>query len=316
MPLGTWHRIHHHPGLLSFSMSSSVRPPTLDPIAVSHWKRLAAAASPWLHEEIAQRMMDRLTWITLQPKTWIHWCAVRGGLQAHAALANRFPDSTCFALELEGKQASVAAEKIAKPWWSPKRFQMARTRFERPESGTADMLWANMSLHESADPAHLLASWHAALKVNGFVMFSCLGPDTARELHEVYALMGWPVAGADMTDMHDWGDMLVRTGFAEPVMDMERITLTYETPGRLLEELRELGRNVHPARFQGLRGRGWQTKVEAAMAQHLPRDQEGRLILTFEVIYGHAFKAAPKVKVSALSAVSVSDMRSMLRQPR
>jgi len=260
--------------------------------------------------------MDRLTWITMTPKTWIHWCAVRGGLQAHVALATRFPASTCFAVELEAKQASSAVEKIAIPWWSPKRLHMARTRFERPESGMADMLWANMSLHESAEPIDLLASWHAALKVNGFVMFSCLGPDTARELHEAYALMGWPVAGANMTDMHDWGDMLVRTGFAEPVMDMERITLTYETPERLLKELRELGRNVHPARFQSLRGRGWQHKVEAALAQHVPRDSQGRLSMTFEVIYGHAFKAAPKVKLSALSAVSVSDMRSMLRQPR
>jgi malonyl-CoA O-methyltransferase len=261
-------------------------------------------------------MMDRLTWITLTPKTWVHWCAVRGGLLAHAALTTRFPDASCFVVEAQDEKAAVAIEKIAKPWWSPKRLRTARTRFERPAPGTVDMLWANMSLHESAWPTDLLASWHAALKVDGFVMFSCFGPDTARELHEVYALMGWPVAGSDMTDMHDWGDMLVRTGFAEPVMDMERITLTYETPERLLQELRDLGRNLHPARFQALRGRGWRKKVEAALAQHLPRDESGRLSLTFELIYGHAFKAAPKVKVSPLSAVSVSDMRSMLRQPR
>jgi malonyl-CoA O-methyltransferase len=297
-------------------MPVSPRPPTLDPIAVDHWHRHAPAESPWLHEEVARRMMDRLTWIKLTPQTWVHWGAVRGGLQAHSALATRFPDSTCFVLEAQEKQAAVAIAKIPKPWWSPQRLHTARARFERPAPGTADMLWANMSLHESADPAELLASWHAALKVNGFVMFSCLGPDTARELHEAYALMGWPVAGADMTDMHDWGDMLVRTGFAEPVMDMERITLTYETPERLLKELRELGRNFHPARFQGLRGRGWQSEVEQALNRHVPRDTSGRLSLTFEVIYGHAFKAAPKIKVSALSSVSVSDMRSMLHQPR
>ena len=297
-------------------MHPSSRPPTFDPIAVSRWQRQAPAEAPWLHEEVAQRMMDRLTWIKLTPETWVHWCAVRGGLQAHAALSTRFPKTTCFVFETQEKSASIAIEKIAKPWWSVRRLQAARVRFEQPAAGTADMLWANMSLHESADPAGLLTSWHAALKVNGFVMFSCLGPDTARELHEVYALMGWPVAGADMTDMHDWGDMLVRTGFAEPVMDMERITLTYETPARLLKELRELGRNFHLARFQGLRGRGWKNKVEQALAQHVPRDATGRLSLTFEVIYGHAFKAAPKIKVSALSAVSVSDMRSMLGQPR
>ena len=297
-------------------MSPSSSPPTLDSIAVSRWQRHAPAESPWLHEEVAQRMMDRLTWIKLTPLTWVHWCAVRGGLQAQAALAARFPDSTCFVCEVHEKHAVVAIKTIAKPWWSLQRLRVARARFEHPTPGTADMLWANMGLHETANPAELLARWHAALKVNGFVMFSCLGPDTARELHEVYALMGWPVAGADMTDMHDWGDMLVRTGFAEPVMDMERITLTYETPARLLKELRELGRNFHPARFQGLRGRNWQNTVEQALAQHAPRDACGRLSLTFEVIYGHAFKAVPKIKVSTLSAVSVSDMRSMLGQSR
>ena len=261
-------------------------------------------------------MLDRLTWIKRTPQTWVHWGAVRGGLQAHTALSVRFSSSTCFAVETQAKHAAVAMKKIAVPWWSLQRLQQANTRFEQPAPGIADMLWANMSLHESAAPAELLANWHAALKVNGFVMFSCLGPDTARELHAVYALMGWPAAGADMTDMHDWGDMLVGCGFAEPVMDMERITLTYETPQRLLEELRELGRNFHPARFQSLRGRGWRNRLEQALEQHAPRDASGRLSLTFEVIYGHAFKAAPKIKVSALSAVSVSDMRSMLGQPR
>ena len=209
-------------------MSASARPPTLDPTAVIRWQRHAPAESPWLHEEVAQRMMDRLTWIKLMPQTWVQWGAVRGGLRAHAALAARFPDSTCFVVETHKKHGSVAFKNIAKPWWSLQRLRTARARFDPPASGTADMLWANMGLHESAEPAELLASWHALLKVNGFVMFSCLGPDTARELREAYASMGWPVAGADMTDMHDWGDMLVRTGFAEPVMDMERITLSYD----------------------------------------------------------------------------------------
>jgi malonyl-CoA O-methyltransferase len=170
-----------------------------------------------------------------------------------------------------------------------------------------------MALHEAADPQALLADWHRALKVDGFVMFSCLGPDTARELRAVYARLGWPPAGHELTDMHDWGDMLVQTGFAEPVMDMERITLTYETPARLLQELAELGRNFHPARFAGLRGRGWKAQLEQALADQLT-GPDGRLSLTFEVIYGHALKAAPKFKVSPHSAVSLDDMRRMLQE--
>ena len=175
------------------------------------------------------------------------------------------------------------------------------------------MLWANMALHEAADPQTLLADWYRALRVNGFLMFSCLGPDTAIELREVYSLLGLPPAGHDLTDMHDWGDMLVGAGFAEPVMDMERIRLTYETPSRLLQELVELGRNFHPARFSALRGRGWRKRLENALDAHMARDADGRLSLTFEVIYGHALKPQAKIRVSQSSSVSIEDMRSMLR---
>jgi malonyl-CoA O-methyltransferase len=288
------------------------RPPTLDPIAAARWQRSAPLVSPWLHEEVASRMLDRLQWITLQPVAWAHWGAVRGGLQNHQKLVKKYPKSVCFVAEAQSIRARVAIKKIANLWWQPSAWFSKATRFETPPPGSVDMLWANMALHEAADPQALLAEWHSALAVSGFLMFSCLGPDTAIELREAYKRLGWAPAGHDLTDMHDWGDMLVQAGFAEPVMDMERITLTYETPARLLKELGELGRNFHPARFPGLRGRSWRAKLDSELNKHLKTGPDGRLSLTFEVIYGHALKARPKVKVSALSAVSVQDMRSML----
>ncbi|WP_309678407.1 biotin synthase [Polaromonas sp.] len=297
-------------------MTPTQRPPTLDPIAVSRWQRMAPLASPWLHEEVARRMQDRLQWIKLKPRAWAHWGALRGGLQAQAQLQKNYPDSVCFVVEAQAERAQEAIKNIAKPWWNPSQWRAAPVRFEAPPPAGVDMLWANMALHESADPQALLAAWHQALRVNGFLMFSCLGPDTARELRELYAQLGWPPAGHELTDMHDWGDMLVQTGFAEPVMDMERITLTFDTPARLLQELADLGRNFHPARFPALRGRAWKTRLEQALADHLPRAADGRLSLTFEVIYGHALKAPPKVRVSTLSAVSVADLRSMLQGQR
>ena len=294
-----------------YSMTTSSRPPTLDPQAVSRWQKTAPLAPPWLHEEVASRMQDRLQWIKLQPQAWAHWGALRGGLAAHAQLVKNYPDAACFVAEVQQERLQIATKTIAKPWWNPSQWRGGAMRFEMPPRGSVDMLWANMVLHESAEPQALLAQWHQALKVNGFLMFSCLGPDTARELRELYAQLGWPPAGHELTDMHDWGDMLVQTGFAEPVMDMERITLTYETPARLLQELAELGRNFHPARFPALRGRAWKARLEQVLAERLT-GEDGRLALTFEVIYGHALKAAPKFKLSPLSAVSVEDMRAML----
>lgn len=292
------------------------RPPTLDPTAVARWQRMAPAASPWLHEEVAQRMLDRLQWIKLEPQAWAHWGAVRGGLQAHRQLAEKYSNAACFVAETQAALAQIAIKNIAMRWWNPKRWNAPALRFEAPPAAGVDMLWANMALHEASDPQALLARWHEALHVGGFLMFSCLGPDSARELRAVYQALGWPPAGHELTDMHDWGDMLVQTGFAEPVMDMERITLTYETPQRMLQELRELGRNFHPARFPALRGRTWQARLLQALAQHLPRQADGRFTLTFEVIYGHALKAPPKIPVSAQTAVSVQDMRAMLQGSR
>jgi len=92
---------------------------------------------------------------------------------------------------------------------------------------------------------------------------------------------------------------------------MERITLTWASPGALLAELRELGANLHPGRFPGLRGRGWRASLEAALAGALA-GPDGRLGLTFEVIYGHAVKPTPRVRLESHSAVSLDDMRALL----
>ena len=293
-------------------MTTHSRPPTLDPNAVNRWQRIAPLASPWLHEEVASRMQDRLQWIKQRPRAWADWGALRGGMQTHFQLAKNYSNSVCFVAEPQAARAQAASKKIVKPWWNPGQWRAAPVRFDMPPPASVDMLWANMALHESADPQALLAQWHQALRVDGFLMFSCLGPDTVMELRALYARLGWPPAGHQLTDMHDWGDMLVQTGFAEPVMDMERITLTYETPQRLLQELAELGRNFHPDRFPGLRGRAWKARLLQELAAQLT-NSDGRLSLTFEVIYGHALKAQPKFKVSPLSSVSVEDMRRMLQ---
>ena len=96
-------------------MTTTSRPPTLDPNAVSRWQRAAPLASPWLHEEVATRMQERLQWIKLQPQAWAHWGALRGGLQAHAKLATLYPAATCFVAEATPERAQ-AAWKIRAPW--------------------------------------------------------------------------------------------------------------------------------------------------------------------------------------------------------
>ena len=262
-------------------------------------------------------MQDRLQWICRTPKTWCDWHPVRSGMQTHALVAQRYPQAQVYVVESSPRMQALAQSHWAKPWWNPARWAGSRTMVELPAAGSVDMLWANMLLHHQAQPMQMLQAWHQALAVDGFVMFSCLGPDTVKELHSLYTQLGWPAAGHSYTDMHDWGDMLVQAGFAEPVMDMETITLTFATPERLLQELRELGCNLHPQRFAGLRGKAWLAQLHAALDTHLRVDSsEGQLAVTFELVYGHAFKPAPRVAVDAESAVSLEQMRRMLKQGR
>jgi malonyl-CoA O-methyltransferase len=238
---------------------------------------------------------------------------VRGGLEAHALVARRYPQARVHVVEPQPARAAVAREQLAAPWW--RRMAGNTVSFAPVPAGSMQMVWSNMELHTAAEPQALMRHWHEALAVDGFLMFSCLGPDTLRELRDAYAAAGWPPPSHEFTDMHDWGDMLVQGGFAEPVMDMERITLTFDTPERLLQELRELGANLHPGRFPALRGRGWREGLHRLLATQL-RGPDGKLALTFEIIYGHALKPLPRPRMGEQSAVPLADMRAMLKSER
>jgi malonyl-CoA O-methyltransferase len=255
-------------------------------------------------------MEDRLQWIRLQPKSWVDWAPVNGGLKAHALLRQRYPEAHVYVLEPSVQRQDKARAVLRSNWL--KRLMNQGPRFEAPAQGSADMLWANMALHTNADPQALLQQWHALLAVDGFLMFSCLGPDTLKELQAVYQAQGWTAPAHVFTDMHDWGDMLVEAGFAEPVMDMERITLTYADADSLLAECRLLGRNLHRQRFAGLRGKRWLAQLKTALLALAKPQQDGRLTLTVEVIYGHALKPIPRLKVQSESTVSLQDMRTLL----
>lgn len=274
-------------------------PPTIDAVAAARWHALACAPSPWLHEEVARRMQQRLSWIVEPPLQWCDWDPLRGGLEGHALVAAGLPKAVQCICETSGAsaQATVKAQ-LRRPWWHASRWIGPPQRFDAaPAPASMQMVWANMALHMSSQPQALIGQWHQALAADGFLMFSCLGPDTLRELRGVYGALGWSQPSHSFTDMHDWGDMLAAAGFAEPVMDMERIILTFATPARLLQELRGLGRNLHPDRFPALRGRHWKSTLEATLARQLADSASaGQLALTFEVIYGHAYKPAPSAR--------------------
>jgi malonyl-CoA O-methyltransferase len=290
-------------------------PPTLDSVAAQRWNAWPHAQSPWLNEEIGRRMHERLEWIKLQPKSWLDWHPLSGGLAAHQAVQQRYPKAQAHVLE-----STQGREKIAKLALQPALWRRMlathSTSWGMPEAASMDMVWANMALHLAANPQELLQIWHKTLAVDGFLMFSCLGPDTLKELTQIHAEQGWSLPTHDFTDMHDWGDMLVQAGFAEPVMDMERIHLTYNSPQAFVGELRQLGRNLRIDRFKGLRGKKWHEQFQSNLRRLSPNPSQEPLRITIEVIFGHAIKPLARTKMTPQSEVSLQDMRDILRQSR
>lgn len=171
-----------------------------------------------------------------------------------------------------------------------------------------------MMLHACADLHALFAAWHRALAIDGFLMFSTLGPGTLRELRELYRQMDWGPAFYPFADMHDLGDALMHAGFADPVMDQEQLTLTWSSPQAALQELRSLGGNVHAGRYRGLRTPRWRDRLLAQLARR--SDADGRVALSFEIVYGHAVRPRPRMRAAAVSTVSLHDMRAELMRQR
>jgi malonyl-CoA O-methyltransferase len=289
----------------------------IDEVAVQRaLRRLASqATAPWLHQEVARRMAERLAIIKLQPERLVDWWSFTGA--GAEVLAAAYPKSQRLGVEPTQDLCDRSQQIHAKPWWSLRRSAADRatvvldSAFEASLTEPTQLVWANMMLHAVADPPTLLNRWQRALSADGFVMFSCLGPDTLRELSALYRRLGWPAPTMNFVDMHDLGDMLVRAGFADPVMDQETLKLSWADASALLAELKTLGGNASPDRMAGLRTPRWKAKLAAELA-HL-QGPDGRLYLSFEVAYGHAFKALPKTSPATQTEVSLDTMRTLVR---
>ena len=297
----------------SSSERSARRP--LDAAALAHQQRRlqGAAQPPWLHGEAARRMAERLPVIKLQPAQVLDWGAFLGASRGVLTLA--YPQARIIAVEPDAARREATAATLQRPWWSAWRGATPEVRCADdlpPAAG--QLLWSNMGLHNLMDPQATMIQWQRVLAVDGFLMFSTLGPGTLRALADLYAGAGWPPPMAPLVDMHDLGDMLVEAGFADPVMDQETVTLTWVSPQAMLAELRQLGGNVDPRRTAGLRTPRWRDRLcQRLVAGARP---DGRVAMDFELVYGHAFRPAPRARLAARTEVPLEDMRAMVRRDR
>lgn len=245
--------------------------------------------------EIDRRMQERLDFVRIEPRRIVDLGCSRGA--SLPGLRERYPQAATVGIDLVPAMLLPGAQpKSLLPRWlklgrdNAPGFIAADAARLPLQGGCAGLVWSNLLLHWLDDPLPALAEAHRVLEVGGLLMFSTLGPDTFKELRAAFA-DGYAHTQRTI-DMHDLGDMLVETGFADPVMDMEVLQLTYDSFDAMLAELRAAGSScAMKARRHGLTGR--RTWASAREAYEKLRS-DGKLPATFEVVYGHAWKAVPK----------------------
>lgn len=283
-------------------------PPDLDPAAVRRqFSRRAAAAvrADFLLREVEARMLERLDGVRLSPRDALDvGCGSGHGL---LALKKRYPSAALLGLDSAFAMAQAARRTLA----APAQGFFARLRGAAAEpiarvavadahalplaDSSVDLVWSNLALHWFEAPERAFAEWYRVARPGALVEFSFFSVDTFVELRRLGARM------MPFHDMHDIGDLLVAAGFAEPVMDTERLALSWADPAALLADLRALGGNALRQRFRGLLGRGqraaWLRALESL------RGPDGRIAATAEIVFGHAWCPARKRRADGLATV-------------
>jgi len=259
-----------------------------------------------LQREICTRMLERLEYIKLLPGRILD--AGSGTGWGTRRLAQRYPAAQVIELDIAIGMLQTARGRSG--WWqklfgSTKQIQVCADVETLPlTANSLDMVWSNLAVQWCNDLPATFAELHRVLKVEGLLMFSTFGPDTLKELRRAFNGVDQHSHLNRFADMHDIGDMLVKGGFADPVMDMEYITLTYDDVRSVLQDIKMIGaHNATAGRARGLMGKSAWANL-AANYERLRNN--GKLPATFEVVYGHAWKPQPRTTPDGAAIIRTS----------
>lgn len=271
-------------------MGDDNRPFELDRVRLRRAFEQAAAShdrAAFLHREVGQRLLERLNLIRLQPETILDvGCGVG---QITAALLKKYRKARVIALERAPTMVARARQRA--PWLRTLHGAVAEPEALPLPAASCDLVFSNLALPWALDLDRVFAEFRRVLKPGGALFFTTLGPDTLSELRRAWAADSYNHVNA-FFDMHDIGDALLRARLAEPVMDVERLTLTYPDVDRLMRDLKALGAgNVTFGRPRGLTGKGRLRTVQTTYERY--RRADGLLPATCEVVYGHAWGPSP-----------------------
>ena len=243
-----------------------------------------------LQREVSSRLLARLELLRMTPVTILDLGSGTG--HCSEALSKRYPKARVVALDLSEAMLHHTRKRFSR-WdrFRNKHGFIAGDAERLPFADASfDMLFSNLTLQWCSDLEQTFSEFRRVLKPGGVLFYTTLGPDTLKELRASWAAVDDGVHVNTFLDLHDVGDAMLRARLAEPVMDMEHITLTYRYSLDLMRDLKELGaHNINPGRKQGLTG---PRKLKAVMeAYEQFRQGDGLLPATYEVIYGHAWRA-------------------------
>jgi malonyl-CoA O-methyltransferase len=242
--------------------------------------------------EVGIRLMKHLDPIRIEPERIVDLGCGTGAF--FEPLRERFPRAGVIGIDVAQPMLQIAARRQS---WL-KRLLGAGPRLvcadaERLPLATASVpfVFSNLALQWTR-PEAVFAEAARVLSTGGLFMFSTFGPDTLKELRDAFTGLDGHEHVNSFVDMHDLGDALVHAGFADPVMEMEVITLEYASVEAVARDLKAIGaHNSLPGRPRGLAGRARWREVIARYERHR---RDGILPATYEVVYGHAWKVAPK----------------------
>jgi malonyl-CoA O-methyltransferase len=257
-----------------------------------------------LQREVSRRMLQRLDLVTLTPKNVLDLGCGTGD-QTHQ-LMQRYPGARVHALDFALPMLAHARKKGR---WLRRPACVCGDMEQLPfADNSMDLICSSLAFQWAADPPQLYRECLRVLCPQGLLMFTTFGPDTLYELRNAWAAADSFAHVSPFMDMHDLGDIMVNSGYAAPVMDVERIVLTYGAVDDLMHDLKAIGaNNATRQRARGLTGKA---RMQVMRDAYEDFRRDALLPATYEVVYGHAW--APRDKEAS---VSVDDlMRSKMNR--
>lgn len=246
------------------------------------------SSADFVHSVTREGLLARLEPLLLQPGAILDLGSATGA--TGRLLRKRFRRAHVVSLDLSRAMLEVARQN--KAWFSRSSFVQGNAHQLPFTDGAFDLVISNQMLPWTPEPQPVFEEVSRVTKKGGLFAFATLGPDSLRQIERAWASIDNQRHVNRFPDMHDIGDGLVRAGLADPVLDVDRLSVSYDDTDKLFADLTRAGaRNSLSDRAPGLLGRARFSALKNALAA---ARSDGKILLDLELVYGHCWGAGRK----------------------